>query len=220
MNITNSPQFSYQTAAPAPVKRTLNDYRINPVDYAALAASKTNSVVSPGWIVALAIALIGAGAFAVNQRGGLVSKHETVAPAVSVPQTVPAASSMIEPAAAPATAETTARDTAASAPLAPLTKSSETTEMPKALHGNNHSSESVQPAPATKASNVNGSNTKPGTAKKVAEPPVAPPPVSQVMPPQVEATPPAPTPPVVEPTPPAPLPPAPTPEPTPEPKPQ
>jgi hypothetical protein len=212
MNITNSPQFSYQTAAPAPVKRTLNDYRINPVDYAALAASKTNSVVSPGWIVALAIAMIGAGAFAVNQRGGFVGKHEAVAPAASIQQTVPAASSVIEPAVAPATAETTARDTAASAPLAPLTKSSETTEMPKALHGNNHSSESVQPAPAPKK--VNSSSAKPAPAKKVAEPLVAPPPVNNQVTPPVEAAPPAPTPPVVEPTPSAP------PSPTPEPKPQ
>lgn len=215
-NMTTPPQFSYQSAAPAPVKRTLNDYRINPVDYAALAASQSNSVVRPGWIVALAIALIGVGAFAVNQRGGFVGKHESVAPPAPVQQTVPPASSATEPAAAQATAETTARDTAASAPLAPLTKSSETTEMPKALHGNNHSSESVQPAPAPKK--VNSGSAKPAPAKKVAEPLVAPPPVNNQVTPTVEAAPPTPTPQVVEPAPPAP--PAPTPEPTPEPKPQ
>ncbi len=219
MPITNPPQFSYQTAAPTPpVKRTLNDYRINPVDYAALAASKANNAVKPGWVVALAVVAIGAGAFAVNQRGGFVSKHESVPQSVtpaSLEQTVPAATTVTAP--APAAPEATARDSAASAPLAPLTKSSETTEMPKALHGNNHSSDSLQAAPAPKA--AKSSATKPAPAKKIAEPLVAPTPVNNQVTPPVEAVPPATTPQVAEPTPPAPTPPTPAPQPEPKPEP-
>jgi hypothetical protein len=219
MNITNPSQLSYQAAASLPpVKRTLNDYRINPVNYEAQGASQ-QSGLQPGWVVALLIVLIGAGAFAVSQRGGFTKSPPN--PVVATDPSVPSATSVSNTTAAvsaPATPEAAARDSAASAPLAPMNKASESNEMPKALQGNNHSSPSVTETvkPVAPAKPAARSNTKAAPASRMVEP--LPAPVTNQVVPPVEAPPPAPLPPITEPTVPAPQPPV--PEPTPAPKPQ
>ena len=136
---TNQTGPDYRFDAPVPPGRTLNDYRVIPEDLNAPAPASRSLAGIIG-----VVAIVGGASLAAwyyNDHRAL-NGNDTVA-AVTTPATtdpsVPPASSAV----APATEGTTAQDSAATAPLAPVTKQSEATAMPEALHGNNHSSDAV-----------------------------------------------------------------------------
>ena len=191
----NSPRFSFQT--PPPVPGTLDDFRVVHDNYAT-SGSFSAKAMRPVWIAALLIAA-GAGiAFGVNSY----SEHnaaKTESAAVAADPSVPAASSTPAIRNVPMAAEApTAKDSPITDPLKPMTKSEEANSMPMAGQGNNHSSESMNPA---KARNSVAVKSAPAPARKAAPAPILPA-ANEVAPlPQETAPPSPPAPAIIEPLP-------------------
>ena len=191
---TNPQNLSYQTGVPMP--GTLDEYRLVHDNYATSGSFSAKSM-RPVWIAAFVMAVIaavaiGTGAFS-DDDAVAVPKVNTAAlgPDRSVPpaSSVPATSNMPAATVAPA-----AMDSPATEPLNPLTKSTESNSMPMAGHGNNHSSESMNPVKAKSSAPAKSAAVSPRRIAPAAAT------VYEITTPQ-EATPPAPI------SPPAPVPP-------------
>jgi hypothetical protein len=157
--------------------------------------------VSAPYIVAGVAALIGIGALGAYWYNTEVAAPEQVATA-----TMPAAPSTAQPEVPPQTAPT-AQDEPQTMPQEPLTKEKEQNSMPLANHGNNHSSESLEPKKAKVASvpraRSTSTSSRPATTPKP-EPVMTPsePPAPLTVEPPAPASPPkqadTPTPPPVQ----------------------
>ena len=196
----NSPRFSFQT--PVPVPGTLDNFRVVHDNYAS-SGSFSAKAMRPVWIAALLIAA-GAGiAFGVNTYSEN-SAAKTESAAIAADPSVPAASSVPATSNMPMAAEApTAKDSPVTDPLKPLTKSQEANSMPLAGHGNNHSSESLNPVKAKSSVAAKSAPVAPGKAA-----PALITPANEVAPLPLETAPPSPpAPAIIEPLPvPAPAP--------------
>ena len=187
------PPFRSQMPSPP---RTLDDMRMVHDNYAT-SGSFSASAMRPVLIAVLVIAAIAGIAFGAktySARNDAKINSAALAPALSVP-----AASSVPPAPIPAGVPT-ATDSPATSPLSSLTKPEESNSMPMAGHGNNHSSESMNPV---KAKSVAPKSAAISTKRMT--PPVAPAidvtPLQSIAPPQQEAVPPSPLTPMPAPAP-------------------
>jgi hypothetical protein len=190
---TNPQAFNYRPIAPLP--RTLDDLRMVHDNYAT-AGSFSASSMQPVLIAAVVIALgagivVGVNKYSDNNASKISAASKAPDPSVPSAVAVSAASNVPVPA-----ASITASDSPITDPLKSMTKSEEANSMPLAGHGNNHSSESLNPVKAKTSVAAKSASTP---VKRIA-PPVTPsvtPPAIEFVPPQAE---------IVPPTPPAPAP--------------
>ena len=160
----NSPRFNLQTMAP--LGGTLDDFRVIHDNYSSAGAFSAKAMRPI--LIAAAVIAAGAGiAFGANMyldRGTvkLSAPVPASAPDTSVPFAAPAIQHLQAPAIAPA-----AKDTLATEPLVAPAKAEALTSVPMAGHGNNHSSESMNPA---KAKSSIAAKPAPVAARKVAPP--------------------------------------------------
>ena len=180
----NSPRFNDQTTARLP--GTLDDFRLVHDNYATSGNFSAKSM-RPVWITALVIAAVAGIAFGVNaysERDDAKITTVALAPDPTVPtaSSVPATGNQALATEAPA-----AKDSPVTDPLSPLTKSTESNSMPMAGHGNNHSSESLNPVKAKSSVAAKSSSV---SSKRVAPTPAAA--ANEIAPPPQEATPSAP----------------------------
>lgn len=192
----NSPRFGLRTT---PLAGTIDDFRLMHDDYST-SGSFSFRAMRPMLIAAVVIAAgagITWGVTSYTERHAAKIEAPAVGPDPSVPAaaSVPAISNLQVPAAP------TAKDSPVTDPLGALTKAEESNSMPLAGHGNNHSSESMNPV---KAKSSVAAKSAPAPAKKVAPAAVVAPalvPLNEVVAPQPElltpATP-APAPPVIQ----------------------
>ena len=204
----NSPRFSYQTAAPA--ARTLDDLRIVHSKYTDMGSSFSGKSMRPMLISVLVAAAVAGTAIGLHRYSEKTTEKINATANVADPS-VPAAASVR--ATESAVVAPAAKDSPATNPLSPMTKSEEANSMPFAGQGNNHSSESLNPVKATSSAAAKSAAAVPKpVATKATVTPATPIAASVSTTPAQEATPPAP--PVIEEKPIVP-PPAPVVEPTP-----
>ena len=125
--------------------RTLDDLRMNHDNYAT-SGSFSAASMRPVLITVLVIAIAAGLAIGAKNYVGGADASQSMSAAQPDPS-VPAASQVPSTSNVPMTAGvTTAKDSPATDPMSTLTKSEEANSMPLAGHGNNHSSESLNPA--------------------------------------------------------------------------
>ena len=207
----NSPRFSYQTAAPA--ARTLDDLRIVHSKYTDMGSSFSGKSMRPMLISVLVAAAVAGTAIGLHRYSEKTTEKINATANVADPS-VPAAASVR--ATESAVVAPAAKDSPATNPLSPMTKSEEANSMPFAGQGNNHSSESLNPVKAANSVAAKSAAAVPKpVAAKAAVTPAAPIATSVSTTPVREATPPASPPPSVIEEKPIVPPPAPVVEPTP-----
>ncbi|MEO8103382.1 MAG: hypothetical protein ABI790_12710 [Betaproteobacteria bacterium] len=199
----NSPRFGLPTT---PLAGTLDDFRLIHDDYST-SGSFSFRAMRPMLIAAVVIAAgagITWGVTSYTERHAAKIEAPAVGPDPSVPAaaSVPATSNLQVPSAAP-----TAKDSPVTDPLGPLTKTEESNSMPLAGHGNNHSSESMNPVKARSSVAAKSAPARKVAPAAVVEPPLVP--LNEVVAPQPELLTPAtpvPAPPVIQEPPVAPAP--------------